>query len=106
MPLTSKQVRYLRGLTHQLQPVVRVADKGLNENVMAEIESALQHHELIKIKLRADRDTRKSWIRQISTQSCLRHRPGRLFFPPQPEKAGDCTSRKSRVTGNVYAAWI
>jgi len=69
MPLTSKQVRYLRGLTHQLQPVVMVADKGLNEKVMAEIESALQHHELIKIKLRADRETRKSWIRQISTQS-------------------------------------
>lgn len=69
MPLTSKQVRYLRGLTHQLQPVVMVADKGLSENVMAEIDSALQHHELIKIKLRADRDTRKSWISQISTQS-------------------------------------
>ena len=45
-----------------------VADKGLNENVMTEIESALQHHELIKIKLRADRDTRKSWITQISSQ--------------------------------------
>jgi RNA-binding protein len=69
MPLTSKQIRYLRGLTHQLQPVVMVADKGLNENVMAEIESALQHHELIKIKLRADRDTRKTWIKQISAQS-------------------------------------
>ncbi len=68
MPLTSQQIRYLRGMTHQLQPVVMVADKGLNENVMTEIESALQHHELVKIKLRTDRDTRKVWIDRISSQ--------------------------------------
>jgi RNA-binding protein len=68
MPLTSQQIRYLRGLTHALQPVVMVADKGLNENVMIEIESALQHHELVKIKLRADRDTRTAWINRISEQ--------------------------------------
>ncbi len=68
MPLTSQQIRYLRGLTHPLQPVVMVADKGLNENVMTEIESALQHHELVKIKLRAERDTRTAWIKKISEQ--------------------------------------
>ncbi len=45
-----------------------VADKGLNENVMIEIESALKHHELVKIKLRADRDTRTVWIKKISEQ--------------------------------------
>ncbi len=68
MPLTSQQIRYLRGLTHSLQPVVMVADNGLSENVMIEIESALQHHELVKIKLRADRDTRTAWINKISEQ--------------------------------------
>jgi len=45
-----------------------VADKGLNENVMIEIETALQHHELVKIKLRADRETRNTWISKITTQ--------------------------------------
>ena len=45
-----------------------VADKGLSENVMMEIESALQQHELVKIKLRADRETRTAWIAQISKQ--------------------------------------
>ena len=68
MPLTSQQIRYLRGLTHSLQPVVMVADNGLSENVMTEIESALQHHELVKIKLRADRETRTAWIARISEQ--------------------------------------
>lgn len=66
MPLSSHQVRYLRGLTHHLHPVVMVGDKGLSENVMAEIENALEHHELVKIRLRTDRDSRKEWIRQIS----------------------------------------
>lgn len=68
MPLTTQQIRYLRGLTHSLRPVVMVADNGLNENVMTEIESALQHHELVKIKLRADRDTRTVWINKICQQ--------------------------------------
>ena len=68
MSLTSKQIRYLRGLTHPLKPVVMVANKGLNENVMLEIEAALAQHELVKIKLRADRDTRSAWIKQISEQ--------------------------------------
>ena len=43
-----------------------VGDKGLSENVLTEIEMALEHHELIKIKLRTDRDTRTALIRQIS----------------------------------------
>ena len=68
MPLTSQQIRYLRGLTHSLQPIVMVADKGLSENVMIEIESALLHHELVKIKLRADRDSRTAWIKKIQEQ--------------------------------------
>lgn len=66
MTLTSQQLRYLRGLTHNLQPVVMVGDKGLNENVMSEIELALNHHELIKIRLRTDRNARKEMIKIVS----------------------------------------
>jgi RNA-binding protein len=66
MPLNNRQLRYLRGLTHKLNPVVMVADKGLTENVLAEIESALEHHELVKVKLRADREQRARWIEEIS----------------------------------------
>ncbi|HET6564813.1 MAG TPA: YhbY family RNA-binding protein [Xanthomonadales bacterium] len=66
MALSSQQIRYLRGLTHNLQPVVMVADKGLSDTVLAEIEGALKHHELIKLKLRADREVRKHWIDEIS----------------------------------------
>lgn len=65
MALASSQRKYLRGLSHDLRPVVTVADKGLSENVMAEIERALDDHELIKVKLRGDRDTRSGWIDRI-----------------------------------------
>ena len=68
MPLNSRQKRQLRGLTHQLQPVVMVADKGLTENVMNEIDAALDHHELVKIKLRADRETRRDWETRIERE--------------------------------------
>jgi len=68
-PLTNAQLRYLRGLTHHLKPVVTVSDKGLSENVMAEIETALDHHELLKIKLRGDRETRLAWMEEIQRRS-------------------------------------
>ncbi len=65
MALSSQQKRYLRGLTHAMQPVVTVADKGLSDTVLAEIEGTLKHHELIKVKMRAERDVRKHWIEEI-----------------------------------------
>jgi len=90
MSLSPRQKKHLRGLTHSLQPVVTVADKGLTDNVMAEIESALDHHELIKIKLRCDRETRSSHIEEIS-QRCAAERVHVIgqtasFYRRNPEK--------------------
>lgn len=90
MTLSNRQVRHLRGLTHHLQPVVMVADKGLTDNVMAEIESALDHHELVKVKLKTDRDTRNAWISEISERCKAEkvHSIGQVasFFRRNPEK--------------------
>ena len=66
MSLNNRQLRHLRGLTHHLRPVVIVGDRGLSENVLAEIDAALDHHELVKIKLRGDRETRAQWARDIA----------------------------------------
>ncbi|MCG8466467.1 MAG: ribosome assembly RNA-binding protein YhbY [Xanthomonadales bacterium] len=62
MSLNKEQLRYLRGLCHHINPVVMVAGKGLTENVMNELEIALDHHELVKVKVRTERDERKSLI--------------------------------------------
>lgn len=69
MPFSNQQLRHLRGLTHKLKPVVTVSGNGLSENVMSEIESALDHHELIKIKLRGDREARSAWMDEIVSRS-------------------------------------
>jgi RNA-binding protein len=91
MTLNNRQRRHLRGLTHALQPVVTVADKGLSDNVMQELETAFDHHELIKVKLRSDRDTRARWIGEIENR-CKAETVQAIgqvacFYRPNPEKS-------------------
>lgn len=70
MPLTGKQKHFLRGLAHHRKPVVTVGDAGLTENVIAEIDQALAHHELIKVKIRlGDRSQRQQVIASICEQT-------------------------------------
>jgi len=69
MSLSTRQKRFLRGLTHNIHPVVTVAEKGLSENVLAELESSLNRHELIKVKLRGDKARRTEWIRKIENHT-------------------------------------
>ena len=51
MAVNDKQKRYLRGLAHTLKPVVMIGNKGLTDTVIAEIDNALSHHELIKVRV-------------------------------------------------------
>lgn len=51
MPLTQEQKKQYKSIGHHLKPVLTVADNGLTEGVLAELERALSDHELIKIKL-------------------------------------------------------
>lgn len=66
MKLSETQKRHLRGLAHHLKPVVWVGQHGLKESVVAEIEQALDAHELIKVKIAAERDERQT----IGTAIC------------------------------------
>ena len=50
MKLTNNQKKYLRSLAHELKPFVMIGQQGLSESVLAEINSTLLKHELIKIK--------------------------------------------------------
>ncbi|GAB4170005.1 MAG: ribosome assembly RNA-binding protein YhbY [Wenzhouxiangellaceae bacterium] len=88
--LDQQSKRRLRGLCHALSPVVIVAGKGLSESVCAEIDAALESHELIKIKLRADREQRRIWAESIAQRSGaeLVQQIGQTacFFRPNPNK--------------------
>ena len=90
MTLNNRQIKHLRGLSHDLHPVVMVGDKGLSENVLEEIEQALDHHELIKVRIRADREQRREWMDQIATQCAAErvHAIGQVvcYFRRNPKK--------------------
>lgn len=62
MQLTGKQKNYLRGLAHNINPIITVGANGLSESVLTELESALEHHELLKIKLPADDKATKACL--------------------------------------------
>ncbi|OOF53688.1 ribosome assembly RNA-binding protein YhbY [Rodentibacter trehalosifermentans] len=64
--LSTKQKQFLKALAHHLNPVVMLGGNGLTEGVLAEIENALDHHELIKVKIAgADRETKQLIINAI-----------------------------------------
>jgi RNA-binding protein len=66
MQITPAQKRALRSRAHHLKPVVSVGQHGLGENVMHEIDCALEAHELVKIKLgNADRDAKRRLLEEI-----------------------------------------
>lgn len=66
MALTTKQRQYLKSLAHHLNPVVMLGGNGLTEGVLAEIDNALNYHELIKVKVSgADRDIKRLIIDAI-----------------------------------------
>ena len=50
MILRGFQKKYLRGLAHNLKPVVFVGQKGITESMLRSVDEALDTHELIKIK--------------------------------------------------------
>lgn len=54
MPLTNSQRRYLRGLAHDLKPVILVGAKGVTDALIAEFGNALDQHELVKVRIPAE----------------------------------------------------
>lgn len=48
--LTGSQKRFLRSRAHDLKPAVQIGQHGLTDSALAEIDRALEHHELIKVK--------------------------------------------------------
>lgn len=62
MTLSNKQKQHLKGLAHSLKPVVQLGNNGLTEGVLAEIEGAINFHELIKVKIPTDDKEEKALI--------------------------------------------
>ena len=65
-PIVKKK---LKAQAHPLSPVVIVGQAGLTPAVIKEINIALDVHELIKVKIRAERDDRKLHSAQICSDT-------------------------------------
>jgi putative YhbY family RNA-binding protein len=58
--------RALKARAHPLSPVVSIAGKGLTPSVLAEIDTCLTAHELIKIRVYgSERDDREAFLAQV-----------------------------------------
>jgi len=89
MQLTERQKKFLRRQAHSLKPVVSAGDKGITPAVLGEIEIALEHHELIKVRLRlGDRDARNAAISKMmdATGAILVSRVGNIAAIYRPRK--------------------
>ena len=70
MKLTERQKKFLRQQAHKLKPVITTGDKSITDGLIKELDGALEHHELIKVKVRAgDRDARDEMIAALVDKS-------------------------------------
>ncbi|MGY8822120.1 MAG: ribosome assembly RNA-binding protein YhbY [Pseudomonadales bacterium] len=67
MPLTNEQKKQYKSIGHHLKPVLIVSENGLTEGVQAELERALNDHELIKVQLR---NTEREDRRAVTDELC------------------------------------
>jgi RNA-binding protein len=68
--LTNAQTRFLRGQAHGLKAILQVGGKGVSDALVAEVDGALEHHELIKVKVAAeDRDVRDAMVQELAQRA-------------------------------------
>lgn len=64
--LTKSQIKFLRGIGHNINPMLMIGQNGITESLMEELEKTLEHHEILKIKIAAgDREDRQEIIQHI-----------------------------------------
>ncbi|MCC7250126.1 MAG: ribosome assembly RNA-binding protein YhbY [Lysobacter sp.] len=87
--LTNAQSRFLRGQAHGLKALLQVGAKGVTDAVIAEVDGALEHHELIKVKIAGDdRDSREAMIGELAARSgaALVQKIGKIAVLYRPSK--------------------
>lgn len=80
--LTGKQKRHLRGLGHSLTPVITIGKGEISQALVKETDEALEHHELIKVKI---------------LESCLLDR-----HEAAEELASACGAEVAQVLGRTF----
>jgi len=90
--LTSRDRTQLKARAHHLKPIVRVGQAGLSDAFVAEVDRALAHHELIKVRIDGDdRLERESAADEVCarTQSTSVQRVGKILVLWRPKPADE-----------------
>ena len=110
LELSPTERRELRARAHGLNPVVSIAENGLTEAVMKEIDNSLKAHGLIKVRVYGDsREDRETFLAQICQElgaAPVQH-IGKLLviWRPLPEAAQSATPharKEERRTKRSY----
>jgi putative YhbY family RNA-binding protein len=91
LALTSRQRAHLKARAHVLEPILHIGKTGVQDSVVAEVDTALKAHELIKMKINDDdRDAREAMAEDISTRTgaAIVQRVGKVvvLWRPKPDE--------------------
>lgn len=66
MPLSAQDIRRFRAIGHHLKPILIFGGNGLSESFLGELDSRLEDHELIKVRVNAEtRDDRAAVVEAL-----------------------------------------
>lgn len=67
MQLDNDTIKRLKGIGHELKPVVTIGGNGISQNIIDETNRALTDHELIKVRLPAgSKDERTKFANELA----------------------------------------
>ena len=91
IPLSSRERTQLKARAHHLKPIVQMGHAGLTDAFIVEVDRALAHHELIKVRISGDdREARDAAAHEVCTRTGAAsvQRLGNLvvLWRPKPEE--------------------
>ncbi len=65
-PLTGSQRKQLRKLAHSLKPVAQIGKAGLSDTLVSNLDDAIDHHELVKVRFIEHRDRKRELLEELA----------------------------------------
>ncbi|MCL4179739.1 MAG: YhbY family RNA-binding protein [Verrucomicrobia bacterium] len=91
--LSGPQLRALKARAQRLEPILRIGKAGLSDAFFAALETALDQHELVKLKFEAFKDQKKGLTPQLversRSQLILRVGNVAVLYRRRPHPAAD-----------------